>query len=168
MRAVMLFLWAENDLGRMCYDVSPLHVNAKSHTARQTKELLKTFCWKIWNKPPYSLDLTLSDYFIFLKLRDHLYGTRFYSESNLKVAAESWLDGLRLDFCQERLKKIVLRSDKCLNRSGVHVEIWLEKIFLTSFIYILSNENIFLFLLWPFFKSNFAHNLCKHCSWFRN
>ncbi|GBM03569.1 hypothetical protein AVEN_203151-1 [Araneus ventricosus] len=45
----------------------------------------------------------------------HLSGTRCSSNSVVKPAAESWLNGQRRDFCQAGLNKLVLRSDKCLN-----------------------------------------------------
>ncbi|GBL91903.1 hypothetical protein AVEN_172808-1 [Araneus ventricosus] len=35
-----------------------------------------------------------NDYFLFLKLKEHLSGTRFSSESDVKTVAENWLNGL--------------------------------------------------------------------------
>ncbi|GBM11840.1 hypothetical protein AVEN_26768-1 [Araneus ventricosus] len=34
-----------------------------------------------------------SDYFFFPKLKEHLSGTRFSSNSDVKIAAESWFNG---------------------------------------------------------------------------
>ncbi|GBM20139.1 hypothetical protein AVEN_81114-1 [Araneus ventricosus] len=51
-----------------------------------------------------------------------LCGTRFSSNSDLKTAAENWLNGQGRDFYQARLNKLVLRSDQCLNRFGDYVE----------------------------------------------
>ncbi|GBL80229.1 hypothetical protein AVEN_199519-1 [Araneus ventricosus] len=52
----------------------------------------------------------------------YLSGTRFSPESDVKTAAENWLNGEGRDFCQAGLNKLVLRSDKCLNRFGDCVE----------------------------------------------
>ncbi|GBN40325.1 hypothetical protein AVEN_81197-1, partial [Araneus ventricosus] len=34
-----------------------------------------------------------NDYFLFPKLKEHLSGTRFSSESDVKTVAENWLNG---------------------------------------------------------------------------
>ncbi|GBM92616.1 hypothetical protein AVEN_160941-1 [Araneus ventricosus] len=54
--------------------------------------------------------------------RGSLSGTRFSSESDVKTAAENWFNGQGRDFYQDGLNKLVLRSDKCLNRFGEYVE----------------------------------------------
>ncbi|GBM03750.1 hypothetical protein AVEN_134965-1 [Araneus ventricosus] len=93
-----------------------LHDN--THIARKTQELLQKFKWKVWSHPPrpYSPDLVpnLSS--------KHLYRTRFSLGSNMKTAAKNWINGQGRDFYQAGLKKLVLRSDKCLNRFGDYVE----------------------------------------------
>ncbi|GFU51129.1 hypothetical protein TNCV_966221 [Trichonephila clavipes] len=40
----------------------------------------------------------------------------------VKTSVETWLDGQGPDFYQTGLKKLALRSDKCLNRLGDYVE----------------------------------------------
>ncbi|GBM61780.1 hypothetical protein AVEN_18341-1 [Araneus ventricosus] len=92
-----------------------LHDN--THNARKTQELLQTFKWIVWSAPPpYSPDLTPN------LGSKHLAGTRFSSNSDVKTAAENWLSGQGRDFYQVGLNKLVLRSDKCLNRFGDYVE----------------------------------------------
>ncbi|GBN44832.1 hypothetical protein AVEN_142150-1 [Araneus ventricosus] len=63
-----------------------------------------------------------SEYFPFPKLKEHLFGTSFSSESDVKTAAENWFNGQGRDFYQAGLNKLVLRSYKCLNRFGDYVE----------------------------------------------
>ncbi|GBM47677.1 hypothetical protein AVEN_171790-1 [Araneus ventricosus] len=60
-----------------------------------------------------------SDHFLFSKLKEHLSGTRFSSDSAVKTGAKNWLNGQGCDFYQDGLTKLVLLSDKCLNRFGV-------------------------------------------------
>ncbi|GBM24054.1 hypothetical protein AVEN_163218-1 [Araneus ventricosus] len=48
----------------------------------------------------------------------HLSGTRFSSNSDIKTAAENWLNGQGRDFYQLGLNKLVFRPDKCINRFG--------------------------------------------------
>ncbi|GBM70590.1 hypothetical protein AVEN_161391-1 [Araneus ventricosus] len=52
----------------------------------------------------------------------HLSGTRFHSDSDVQTSAENRFDGLERDFYKARLNKLVLRSNKCLNRFGDYVE----------------------------------------------
>ncbi|GBO35155.1 hypothetical protein AVEN_207111-1 [Araneus ventricosus] len=63
-----------------------------------------------------------NDYFLFPKWKEHLSGTRFSSESDVKTVVENWLNGQGRDFCQAGLNMLVLSSDKCLNRFGDCVE----------------------------------------------
>ncbi|GBN75872.1 hypothetical protein AVEN_103105-1 [Araneus ventricosus] len=51
-----------------------------------------------------------------------LSGTRLSSNSGVKTAAENCLKGQERHFYQSRLTKLVLRSDKCLNRFDDCVE----------------------------------------------
>ncbi|GBM17777.1 hypothetical protein AVEN_99657-1 [Araneus ventricosus] len=46
-----------------------------------------------------------SDYFLFPQLKEHLFGTRFSSDSDVKTAVENWLNGLGRDFYQAGLNK---------------------------------------------------------------
>ncbi|GBM34148.1 hypothetical protein AVEN_243196-1 [Araneus ventricosus] len=48
-----------------------------------------------------------SDYFRFPKLKEQLSGPRFSSDSDVKTAAENWLNGQGRDFYQAGLKKLV-------------------------------------------------------------
>ncbi|GBL80920.1 hypothetical protein AVEN_26328-1 [Araneus ventricosus] len=64
-----------------------------------------------------------SDYFLFPKLKEYLSATRFSSDSDVKTAAENWLNGYGHPFYQARLNKLALRSGKCLKRFGDYVKI---------------------------------------------
>ncbi|GBM87095.1 hypothetical protein AVEN_194090-1 [Araneus ventricosus] len=55
-----------------------------------------------------------SDYFHFPKLEDHLYATRFSSGSDVKTAAENWLNRQGRDFCQAGLNSELLAIDVVL------------------------------------------------------
>ncbi|GBM28537.1 hypothetical protein AVEN_70133-1 [Araneus ventricosus] len=70
--------------------VNLLHYN--THTARKTQKLGQKFKWEVWSHLPYSPDLAPN-------LRSkHLYGTRFPSNSDVKTAAENWLNEQGCDF----------------------------------------------------------------------
>ncbi|GBN30069.1 hypothetical protein AVEN_254793-1 [Araneus ventricosus] len=70
-----------------------LHDNARPHTARKTQELLQKFKWGVWIHLTYSPDWAPSDYFLSPKFKEHLSGTSFSSDSDVKTAAENRLIG---------------------------------------------------------------------------
>jgi histone-lysine N-methyltransferase SETMAR len=49
-----------------------LHENARPHSAARTRALLQQFNWELFVHPPYSLDLTPSDYNLFTFLKNWL------------------------------------------------------------------------------------------------
>ncbi|GBO07493.1 hypothetical protein AVEN_214242-1 [Araneus ventricosus] len=87
-----------------------LHGNI--HIARKTQELLQKLEWEVWSHTHTLPNLDSK----------HPSGTMFSSNSDVKTAVESWLSGHGRDFYQAGLNKLVLRSDKCLNRFGDYVE----------------------------------------------
>jgi hypothetical protein len=56
----------------LTYGVVSLHENARPHTAARTQVLLEHFNWEMFDQPPYSHDLSLSDYHPFTYLQNCL------------------------------------------------------------------------------------------------
>ncbi|GBN76658.1 hypothetical protein AVEN_15846-1 [Araneus ventricosus] len=89
-----------------------------THTASKTQQLLQ----KVNGKPgamggaPYSPDFAPN------LGSKHLSKTRISSNSNVKTAAENWLNGQGRDFHQAGLNKLVLLSYKCLNKFDDYAE----------------------------------------------
>jgi histone-lysine N-methyltransferase SETMAR len=54
-----------------------LHDDAYPHTAPHTSALQEYFNWELFDHPPYSPDLTLSDYHAFTYLKNWLQSQRF-------------------------------------------------------------------------------------------
>ncbi|GBM25889.1 hypothetical protein AVEN_94338-1 [Araneus ventricosus] len=95
-----------------------LHDNARPHTARKTQKLLRKLSLEL---PPIQLRFGTCEYFLFPKLKEHLFGTRFSSDSDVKTSAENWINGQGCVFYRAGLNKLVMRSDKCLDRFGQYV-----------------------------------------------
>ncbi|KAJ4433766.1 hypothetical protein ANN_16078 [Periplaneta americana] len=108
--------------GMLSRGVVLLHDNARLHTAASTRELLDQFGWEIFDHPPYSPDLALSDFRLFTKLKDFLGGTRFGSDEDLKKTVNTWLNELAAEEYNTGILKLVNRYDKCLNVGGDYVE----------------------------------------------
>ncbi|GFU20284.1 hypothetical protein TNCV_4933591 [Trichonephila clavipes] len=54
---------------------------------------------------PYSPDLAPSDCFLFPRMKEHLSGRRFSSDSAVKTSAETWFNGRGPDFYQDGLSR---------------------------------------------------------------
>ena len=98
-----------------------LHDNAWPHTAAQTQDLITSFKWEQMDQPPYSPDLSPSDYRLFLHLKSFLGPKRLDDDDGLKYAVQKWLTSQVVSFYEEGIQKLVPRCDKCLNNGGEYV-----------------------------------------------
>ena len=79
--------------GKLSRDIVLIHDKARPHTARQTQTLLHDeFHWGTFDHPPYSPDLAPSDFFLFLKMKEHLAGKRHANDVDLQHAVVDWLN----------------------------------------------------------------------------
>jgi transposase len=67
-----------------------LHDNARQHTARATIDALETLKFEVLSHPPYSPDLSPSDFHFFPHLKRDLQGIHFTSDDELKQTVTSW------------------------------------------------------------------------------
>jgi len=72
--------------------------------------------------PPYSPDLTPSDFYQFRHLKQHVRGTRFIDDSELKQATESYLDSMPQEFYLTGIKELFDRYQKCTDVQGDCIE----------------------------------------------
>jgi len=101
-----------------------LHDNACPHTAARTRALLQKFHWDLFNHPPYSPDLALSDFHLFSRMKVCL-GTqhlRVKTNEELMDGVKDWLSSQLATFYDVRIVKLVSRYDKCLNSERNYVE----------------------------------------------
>jgi transposase len=68
-----------------------LHDNASLHTPACTRALLEHFNWELFDHPPYSPHLTLSDYHLFTYLKNWLLSQRFNNNEELMDGVKMWL-----------------------------------------------------------------------------
>ncbi|GFV14454.1 HTH_48 domain-containing protein [Trichonephila clavipes] len=60
--------------GLLSKGVLLLHDNARSHTSRMSRDLIKYFGWEVLDNAPYSLDLAPRDFHLFRYLKHNLGG----------------------------------------------------------------------------------------------
>ena len=96
--------------------------NAPAHSARETKEILREFRWKLLPHLSYNPDLAPSDFFLFPKLKEHLKGVRFNSPDEAKHATKTWLRNQSAEFFKNGIDGWKHRLGKCIDRDGGYVE----------------------------------------------
>jgi histone-lysine N-methyltransferase SETMAR len=108
--------------GLLSKGVALLHDNARPHTAAHTVETLRHLNSEVLEHPPYSPDLTRSDYHLFGPLRDALRGRHFANDKELKEVVHAWLVTQPKTFFSEGIQKLVSRWTKCVAKEGDYVE----------------------------------------------
>ena len=98
-----------------------MHDNARPHTTRATQELLDYFGWDVLPHPPHSPDLAPSDYHLFTKLKDHLSGTHFSNDNEVKDAVKTLLRKVAGEVYNTGIQKLVPRLQKCIDLDGDYV-----------------------------------------------
>jgi len=109
--------------GKFTKGVLFLHDNAPAHRALATQKKLVYLGFRCLDHPPYSPNLALSDYHLFLGLKKQLKGRHFSSDAEVIPAAWAWLDGEHSEiFFLSGLQKIEQRSKKWIDLLGEYVE----------------------------------------------
>jgi histone-lysine N-methyltransferase SETMAR len=78
--------------------------------------------WEILNHPPYSLDLTRSDYHLFGPMKDHLGGQKFKTDNKLKRGVLNWLCSQPTFFYAAGISALPWRWQKCVILEGQYLE----------------------------------------------
>ena len=77
--------------GLLSKGVVLLHDSARPHTAAHTAETLRKLKFEVMAHPPYSPDLSPSDYHLFGPLKEALRGCWFTSDQEVKEPVHAWL-----------------------------------------------------------------------------
>ncbi|GBM19893.1 hypothetical protein AVEN_2844-1 [Araneus ventricosus] len=83
--------------------------------------LLK-FKWDVFQHPPYSPDLAISDFHLFTVMKKWLGGQYFADDEEFKNVVTHWLKSQAAALYAEGIGKLVKRYDKCLNNGEDYVE----------------------------------------------
>ena len=112
----------EKRRGKVTKGVLFLHDNASAHRTLATQKKLAYLGVQCLDHPPYSPDLTPSDFHLFPGLKKQLNFRHFSSDAEVIAAAETWLDGQHSDFFFSGLQKLEKRAKKFIELRGECVE----------------------------------------------
>jgi histone-lysine N-methyltransferase SETMAR len=91
------------------------HDNARPHTDQATQNRIQEPQWELLEHPPYSLNLTPSDFRLFGPLKNHLGGKHFTDEEVVETEVQKWLRQQSKDFYVAGFDALVKRWDKCID-----------------------------------------------------
>lgn len=95
------------------------HDNARPHLAKQVKETLKILGWEVLPHPPYSPDISPSDFYLFRSMQHSLAGLTFNSYEDIEKWIDQWIATKDRDFfyrgihsLHERWSKVIVANGK--------------------------------------------------------
>ena len=95
-----------------------LHDNARPHTARTTQEKLRELGWEVIPHPPYSPDLSPTDYKAFRSLQNFLAGKEFHNDDEVQEAVGTWITERSSGFFVRGITDLPQRWRKTIEREG--------------------------------------------------
>jgi len=109
----------EKRRGKLTKLVLFLHDNAPAHRALATQKKLAYLGFQYLDHPPYSPDLSPSDYHLFPGLKKQLKVRHFLSDAEVIAAAETWLDRQSSEFFGVSWKSYSNRLRNVLSFVGI-------------------------------------------------
>lgn len=107
--------------GIECGKVRLLVDNAKPHTAKVTRQTLEKFRWEVIPHPPYSPDLSPSDYHLFRSLSNHLRGTNFKNQLRLEEELKKFFELKSSTFYKSGIFDLPRRWEYVVDHDGAYV-----------------------------------------------
>ena len=95
-----------------------LHDNARPHVARLTKEKLNQLKYEVLPHPPYSPDLSPTDYHFFPILDKFLKNKKALTRDAIMNVFEEFLRSRTPDFYFNGIENLINRWQKCLDSNG--------------------------------------------------
>ena len=92
-----------------------LQDNPRPHTARLTQSKLAEIGFTVLPHPPYSPDLSPSDYYLFSPVKNSLHGKTYHSAEEANDDLENWFASKPADFYAHGLKQLPERWKKCVD-----------------------------------------------------
>ncbi|KAF2364599.1 hypothetical protein FHG87_004649 [Trinorchestia longiramus] len=99
-----------------------LHDNARPHVARMTVQKLTELGYETLPHPPYSPDLSPTDYHLFKHLSTFLDGKTFRSKQEVETTFKNFVASQPLTFYQQGINNLVVRRQRCIAAQGSYFD----------------------------------------------
>ena len=91
------------------------HVNAQPHVARMTLRTLTDLRYQTSLHPPYSLDLSSTNYHFFMYQDTFFTAKIFHSKGEVETVFSDFLASKPFEFSRTGINNLVNRWQKCIN-----------------------------------------------------
>ncbi|XP_011066981.1 PREDICTED: histone-lysine N-methyltransferase SETMAR-like [Acromyrmex echinatior] len=98
------------------------HASAPLNTSLKAMVKLNQLRFELVAHPPYSPDLTPSDYYLFPKFKRWFRGKRFTSNEEVIAETEAYFEGLDVSYYRKGIEMLENRYTKCIALEGNYVE----------------------------------------------
>ena len=99
-----------------------LQDNARPHVAKKTRETIFELGWEILPHPPYSPDISPSDYHLFLSLDNYMRDRHFKNKEEVKEGVLTFFSLKNEDFYKSGVNKLVSRWQKIVDCDGAYFD----------------------------------------------
>lgn len=99
-----------------------LQDNARPHVAKQTISKITELDWEIMCHPPYSPDLSPTDFHLFFHLDNILRKKTFKNETDLKAEVSTFFNSKPTDFYRDGITKLQNRWEKVKQSDGLYFD----------------------------------------------
>ena len=99
-----------------------LQDNARPHVAKITLAKITELNWEIMPHPPYSPDLSPTDFHLFLSLDNHMKNRAFNIEEDLKMEIQNFFQSKTKDFFKNGITKLLNRWEKVIACEGSYFD----------------------------------------------
>lgn len=95
-----------------------LQDNARSHTAYLTKKKLQELQINVLEHPPYSPDLSPSDFYLFSPMKLAVHGKKYDNASDIMNDIHEWFNSKNQKFYSKAFELLPTRWEKCVKANG--------------------------------------------------
>lgn len=95
-----------------------LHDNARPHISKMTVQKLHDLQYEVLPHPPYSPDLSPTDYHMFKHMNDFLANKTFRDQGSIQKNIDQFFESRTPDFYQIGINNLLYRWQECLNSNG--------------------------------------------------
>ena len=99
-----------------------LQDNARPHVAKTTLAKIAELKWEIMLYPPYSPDLSPTDFHLFLSLDSHMKNRTFNIEDHLKTEVHNFFQSKTKDFYKNGITKLLNRWEKVIECENLYFD----------------------------------------------
>ena len=113
-----LAIAVQNKRRRTLDNLLLLQDNARPHTAAATRDKLQQLRLKALPHPPYSPDLSPSDYYLFSPMKNSVRRNDYENINDLVTDIQSWFDSKPQSFYAEGIQQLPNRWKQCIECAG--------------------------------------------------